>query len=359
MKKIRVLYIILNGASYGGSEKHVVDLVNNLPDNYEPVVIMSDCDEMYKQIDKKKCKEVFIVNRNSPFVIKIIRNIITKTKPDIVHAHAARGLFLARIAVKPFLKRKMVKLVCTAHGWVLDYLKFYKIKESLFLYNRNLDSATIAVSRESMNEMARHGYDAKKMYYVYNGIDIENYNKKARIKKEVNNVCFIGRFTDQKGIVYLMDAVLELQKSKQLHFNVYGSGERGDYMRQFIKEHSLSNVKMHGFVPPEQVINLLYDNDLLVLPSTNEGFPYILVEAIASGVPCVATNEGGVNEIIDDATGRLIEPKNVEAIVNAIENISQSGVVTALSKNCLDKSKQFGIKEMVAKTIDIYEKVMK
>lgn len=347
------MYVILNGKTYGGSEKHVVDLINNLPNEFEPMLIMSNCIEMYKQINKQKCKKIYLVNRNSPFIINKIRRIIENEVPEIVHAHAARGMFLARIAVKPFVMKNKVKLICTAHGWVLSYLSFHKLKEKLFLMNRDLDAFTIAVSRYSMDEMIRYGYNAKKICYIYNGIDTDYYNKRARLKETVNNICYIGRFTNQKGIVFLMDVIATMNRNTDIRFSIYGSGEEEDFMRDYISKKHLRNVKIYGFVIPEKVVDVLNEADLLILPSIDEGFPYILVEAIASGVPCVATNVGGVGEIIDGTVGRVVQPRDANAILDGINEVIHDDV-KELSRNCLKKSEHFSVSKMVDRTVDVY-----
>lgn len=351
MKKI--LYVILNGQQYGGSEKHVVDLVNHFSKHNDVSLIMSKGNKMCDYIDKEKCKKIYILDRNEPLCIFKIRNIIKHEMPEIVHAHAARGIVYTRFAIKSMVKKGKLKLLCTAHGWILSYLKFSKIKEKLLLLNRNVDSLTLAVSKHSMDEMIEKGYDKDKISFIYNGIDIKSFNSVAKLKNSVENVNYIGRFTEQKGIIYLMNAI-EKFKNSSIKFNIYGAGEKEKYIKNYIKDKKLKNVSLHGFIGADKIKNVLKDTDILLMPSLDEGLPYMLIEAIASGVPCIATNVGGVPEVIDDSVGRLIEKQNVDKIVNAIKEINSCDIKT-LSKNCIEKSKKFDCSVMYHNLEEIYD----
>ena len=354
---IKILYIILNGPEYGGSEKHVVDIINNLPNNYDVSLIMSKNNKMINYINRTKCKKVYQIDRNKISAILQIKKIIINERPNIVHSHAARGNLYARIAAKKFVLSNKLKLICTAHGWVLPYLKFRKIKEKLFMYGKNLDYMTLAVSKFSMEEMINHGFDRKKMKYIYNGINVNYYNKKAKIKKNVSTLSYIGRFTNQKGIDYLLEALLYFKESN-LTFNFYGKGEKEETIKNFIKENNLNNVFINGFIESNKVIDVLSKTDVLLLPSIDEGFPYILVEAVSAGVPCIASNVGGVSEIINNNNGRLIKSKNVNQIVEAINSLDESNI-KLYSKQCIKDSIKFDISVMISELENIYKGALK
>lgn len=348
----KILYVILNGKEYGGSEKHVVDIINNLSDCFEVSLVMSEGNDMSKYINKNKCKTIYYLNRDKLNSILTLKKIINKEKPDIIHAHAARALFMTRIAAKKYVKKNNKRLICTAHGWILNYLKFSRIKEKMFLLNRNIDYKTLAVSNYSMNEMIDKGYSKDKMSYIYNGIDIKSYNDSAIIKKNVKNINYIGRFTDQKGIDYLLEA-LTYFKDSEINFRIYGKGEKEELIKDFIKKNDLKNVQLKGYIPADEVINVLHDTDVLLLPSIDEGFPYILVEAVASGVPCIATDVGGVSEIINNENGIIIKPKKVDLIIDAINEMINTDIEKK-SKKCIEESIKFDISTMISNIEKIY-----
>lgn len=355
--KTRILYIILNGKEYGGSEKHVVDLINNIDKKkYEIYLIMSKRNIMKDNIKKNNIKGVYLLNRNNPFCIYEIRRIIKNIKPNIIHAHAARGIFFIRLALKKKKIKQKSKLICTTHGWILEYLKFNKLLQKMFLLNKELDDKTLTVSDFSMNELIEKGYNPEKLKFIYNGIDTKKYNKDAPIKNDLNSISYIGRFTNQKGIIYLMKAIEDLKDSKY-KFYIYGAGELEQYIKEFIAKKKLKNVKLEGFIESKYVMEKLYNTDILILPSIDEGFPYILVEAIACGVPCVATKVGGVGEIIDDNVGKLINSKDEKEICKAIIDIDK-GNISDMSKKCIEKSKKFDISNMIKQIEEVYEEVL-
>lgn len=355
--KTKILYVILNGKEYGGSEKHVVDIINNIDKKkYEIYLIMSKKNIMKDNIDENNIKKIYLLNRNNPLCILKIRRIIKKIKPNIIHAHAARGVFITRLACKKIKVKQKFKLLCTIHGWILEYLKFNKLLQKMLLLNRELDDKTLTVSKFSMDELIEKGYEPKKLKYIYNGIDTKKYNENAIIKRNVKNISYIGRFTNQKGIIYLMNAIEKL-KDYKYNFYIYGAGELEEYIKEFINKKVLRNVTLGGFIESNNVKEKLYNTDILLLPSIDEGFPYILVEAIACGVPCIATKVGGVGEIIDDSVGKLINSKNEEEICNAIIEI-EKGDIGILSKNCIEKSNEFNIYNMIRQIEDVYGEVL-
>lgn len=355
-KKKKIMYVILNGSEYGGSEKHVVDIINNISkEDYEPYLICSPKNEIFEHLNEENKKNVYKINRGISSILKIY-SISLKLKPDIIHAHAARAIVLTRFA---YLLRKLTfqkgKLICTAHGWVLEYLKHKKMYEKAFLFMKKLDHKTLAVSKYSMDEMIEKGYKEDKMKYIYNGIDNEEMIKNAKLKKDLKKISYIGRFTNQKGIVYLMETIKTFRNS-EIKFEIYGKGELKQYIEEVIKKEKLKNVELKGFLDAKEVKNVLYDTDALILPSIDEGFPYILVEAVSCGVPCIASNVGGVSEIIiDNKTGKLTEKKNVDSICKAIKEI-EKGDISLLSQNCLKTAKKFSLKKMIEELEKIYRK---
>lgn len=354
--KKKILYVILNGPEYGGSEKHVLDIINNIDEKkYEPYLICSIGNDISKKIDNKYKDNIFEIERGITSIFKIYK-ISNKIKSDIIHAHAARAIVLTRLT---YLLRKLTfksgKLICTAHGWVLEYLKHKKIYERMFLLFRRLDYKTLAVSKFSMNEMIEKGYKENKMMYIYNGIDNSKIIENSKLKESVSNINYIGRFTNQKGIKYLMEAIKRMSKDNSIKFNIYGKGELEDFIKSEINTNNLTNVNLKGYIDSKDVKSVLDETDVLLLPSIDEGLPYILVEAISSGVPCIASDVGGVSEvIINEKNGLLIEKKNVDSICSAIEKIKGMDI-KQMSIECKNQAKNFSINNMLEKLEALYD----
>jgi glycosyltransferase involved in cell wall biosynthesis len=137
------------------------------------------------------------------------------------------------------------------------------------------------------------------------------------------NVLYVGRLVERKGVTYLIDAA---KKMKDCVFHIVGNGpEKGSLIKQ---ADGYDNIIFHGKIPDENLLELYSIADVFVLPAIvdsrgdTEGLGVVLIEAMRSGVPCIASNVGGIRDIIQhEKTGLLVNQKNSEEIVDAIKRI--------------------------------------
>ncbi len=129
----------------------------------------------------------------------------------------------------------------------------------------------------------------------------------------------VGALAQKKGHADLLDALPRLDG---VHLDVVGDGE----LREELEAHAArlglgGSVRFHGELPKEEVARMMREADLYVLPSINETFGCVLIEAMASGLPSVATRVGGVPEVLDADAGELVEPRDPAAFAAAIERV--------------------------------------
>jgi teichuronic acid biosynthesis glycosyltransferase TuaC len=126
----------------------------------------------------------------------------------------------------------------------------------------------------------------------------------------------------------LITAFTQLRAQRpRCRLNLVGDGVMKDELAALVVSAGLSNaVRMPGGLPPEQVAEWISASDVLTLPSWSEGYPNVVVEGAACGRPVVATDVGGTREILDDANGILIPPKNPQAL--------QAALAKALDEPC-------------------------
>lgn len=129
----------------------------------------------------------------------------------------------------------------------------------------------------------------------------------------------VGALAEKKGHTFLLDALAQLRGEGDVELDVVGGGElRGALEAQAERLGISGAVRFRGELPKEEVAALMRQADLLVLPSLHETFGCVLIEARASGVPAVAARVGGVAEVLDPATGALVEPADPRALATAI-----------------------------------------
>ncbi len=139
-----------------------------------------------------------------------------------------------------------------------------------------------------------------------------------------------------------------------------GDGELKKEAEKLIREFNLEeNVKLIGYVNDN--INFLKSIDLFVLPSEKEGLGSVLIEAMAVGLPIIATNAGGIAEAVENNfNGYIVSKQNPQELAKAILKIaSDKEIYERFSKNSYERVKNFTSDKMALKTLEVYEKVTK
>jgi glycosyltransferase involved in cell wall biosynthesis len=182
----------------------------------------------------------------------------------------------------------------------------------------------IVVSRALKEILMSRGLPDSQIDVLYNGVngnlffphDVE---KNMSVKKKI---LFVGNLKRDKGVMELLAAFERLSRRESCELLIAGSGTMRADMERFTKLHNMdAQVNFLGTLSHDQLPGLMRDATLLVLPSYREGVPNVILEAMASGVPVVATNVGGIPEIVDQGlNGFLVPPRNIEALKAAIDD---------------------------------------
>ena len=165
----------------------------------------------------------------------------------------------------------------------------------------------------------------------------------------------ITEFTKNKGVQYLISAAKDLPDSVHLAF--IGEGEEKGLMEKLAKNIGLEN-RVHFLGFKENPAQYLKAFDIFVFPSLKEGLPYAILEAGLAELPIIASNVGGIPDIITDGEdGILVPPKDVQALSEAIKKVlADKELGQRLGKNASEKIKQhFNFEKMLEKTMDIYK----
>jgi glycosyltransferase involved in cell wall biosynthesis len=167
---------------------------------------------------------------------------------------------------------------------------------------------------------------------------------------------YIGRLSQEKGIENLIQALaLFLKENREIMVIIGGDGPLRSDINKFIQEQGLSDrVSLTGWIPHDNLPELLNQFRLLILPSYTEGLPNIILEAMACGTPVLATPVGGVPDIItDEATGFIMENNSTECIV---ENIKRALNNSNREKIAQDAKKMVENKFTFERTVDQWKK---
>jgi teichuronic acid biosynthesis glycosyltransferase TuaC len=138
-----------------------------------------------------------------------------------------------------------------------------------------------------------------------------------------DTVVYVGRLDVRKGLVELIEAAANLGPNRpNLRVYIVGDGPDKPALTAAIVAHNAAPwVTLVPSCPTDQVAIWMAAADLVTLPSYNEGCPNVVIEALAAGRPVVATNVGGIPEIMDDTCGRMVPPRNVPALAQALDEV--------------------------------------
>ncbi len=155
-----------------------------------------------------------------------------------------------------------------------------------------------------------------KLYIVHCGINPDLFQPVNHTVRG-NRLLYVGRLATAKGLPILFESLTQLKAVyPDLCLTVVGDGEDRPALEQFVREQGLSqNVKFVGYKSQTEVRQYLKETDIFVLPSFAEGVPVSLMEAMATGVPVIATRIAGISELVEDGqSGYLIAPGNIEQL---------------------------------------------
>jgi glycosyltransferase involved in cell wall biosynthesis len=172
---------------------------------------------------------------------------------------------------------------------------------------------------------------AAKIHRVYHGLPLTKFPYRRFDRTTgIPRILAIGRYVEQKGFIYLLRALKRLDGVTPLECRIYGDdGIAKTNLARYVEEQGLSHVvQLHGFIDELNIVRELETADVFVMPSVVErsgatdGIPNVIIEALAVGVPTIATNVAGIPELIRDReTGLLVPEKDDQAIANAILTI--------------------------------------
>jgi colanic acid/amylovoran biosynthesis glycosyltransferase len=206
----------------------------------------------------------------------------------------------------------------TFHGWPVFFdAKYYRVREKVL--GAKFTRAISHFCRSQLMVFSERE-DPGTIKVVHCGLSLDRYHYRPP-RELVRRIFCAARLSPQKGHAFLIRAMKSLlDRGHELELRLAGDGPRREQLTNLAEELGISDrVSFLGFLTEDEVIRELQDSDLFVLPSFVEGLPVSAMEAMAVGVPVIATNIAGTSELIDDGrTGLLVRPSDSEALAGAV-----------------------------------------
>ncbi|MEK7746408.1 MAG: glycosyltransferase [Elusimicrobiota bacterium] len=332
----RVLYVSTS-TTVGGAEKTLYTLATLLdPKKFQVAGVLS---LKHKGEYAKKLEEAGVVVRSFDLAgvpglgeLQKLGMFIHETRPDLVHALMYQAIQVCRAA--RMLGYAQFKLVSsprvnyrTRGDWSLLIDGWLKGADDLLLTESD-------ASRDYLVKKMK--YKPEKVQRIYNGVDISGWsvskNERARLRGRIRVkpddilVGAVGRLDEQKGHAFLIEAVAQLRAANPVRCVILGDGPLRSKLQGLIASLGVSNhVLLLGERP--DVRDWLSAFDVFVQPSLWEGLPNSLLEAMAIGLPVVATRVDGMPEVVrHEVSGLLCAPKDAQALANAVRDLASDPV---------------------------------
>ncbi|MFB0972759.1 MAG: glycosyltransferase family 4 protein [Tissierellia bacterium] len=369
---LKVLHLI-SGGDTGGAKTHIFSLMEGLKDFVDAKIICFIEDTFYEEAKSNGIDiEVIPQKRRSDMsVVKKISDLVNDEHYDIVHCHGARANTIAI-----FLKSKInVPMITTIHSdYLLDFKdSFYKdlIFTPINTFALKRFDYYVAVTENFKSMLIDRGFNDQKIYTLYNGINmnsdpwvivkddfLKRYNIDYKGKYLVGQV---ARLDGVKNIKMTIRAAQKLSETRRdIMFLIAGDGEELHELQKLAKELKVEDMIVFlGFVKE----NMSFFNaiDLNILTSLSESFPYVILEASKMKKATIATNVGGINELIRDGVdGYLIESNDFNKLASRIDYLADNSVKSVeMGESIYNRVKEsFSTESMAATQIEIYNNIL-
>ena len=368
-----VLAELAGSSSYGGGERYLELLFGRLDRaRYRPLLICPEPGSFVGRMKERgvETRLVHLAPLFNPIALWRLTRLLVREHVTILQTHGARANFYGRIAGR---LAGVPVIISTIHNSLKDYevspltrwLYTVLLRLTLPLVHRIL-----CVSEANRGDLIEEcPAAAAKAQTVHNGVDLSAFSSQPnhqKVRQELGVtegpvLVTIGRLTEQKGHRYLLQALSCLLETwPQLCCLFVGEGELQDALRRMAIDLGVEQACRFVGVR-EDIPGILTAADVFVLPSLSEGFPFVLLEALAMGCPVVASRVNGVPELIEDhKTGLLVPPRDPQALARAIRDMLDDRRA-ALRMGAAGRAlvrERFTVNRMVANTTAIFDAAM-
>ncbi len=372
----RILYVVTK-ATWGGAQRYVFDLaLAAKAAGHEVTVAYGAEGRLAEALRSSGIRGITVGNLGRDLSVSTdtaafrdLYRVINAVGPDVVHLNSSKAGALGALAGRMLgIKR----IIFTAHGWAfnedrsaLQRMYFWLAHYATVL----LAHQTITVSEATLRDTRGMPFVARKVRLVRLGIEEPDFMERGLAREQLSarmarplpeNVLWLGALSEltwNKSLHTLLGAAASL-KERGVHAGVVilGDGEERAFLQTLIEERNLEEeVRLVGFVPDGSRYAKAFD--IFVLPSRTEALGYALIEAGYAGLPVVASNVGGIPEVVESGmTGLLVPRENSGALADALELLIKNAARRSQLGAALQKSVQqkFALERMVKETLALY-----
>lgn len=356
MKIIQIIPLL----DLAGAETMCENLTNSLIKLGHEVIVISLYDYhsiITERMEKNGIKIIYLNKKSGldlSLTFKLVK-IFKEYKPDVVHSHLYAGKYAHVAASICGVKAK----IYTIHNIARNEAGKMNRTFNRFLF-KNCHVVPVSLTEEIQKSVVdEYNIDFKNTPVVFNGVSMD----KCHIKNDYTGnkkILHIGRFSKQKNHEVLVKAFsIVVNKGHDVSLYLYGQGELEESIKELVKNlHMDKNIFFCGLT--DDVYSVMESTDIFVLPSLFEGMPMTLIEAMGTGMPILASNVGGIPDMIEnEKSGLLCEP-TVRGVAAGLEKLISSEEDRKLyGQNAVISSEKFSADKMAKDYYEIYLKACK
>jgi glycosyltransferase involved in cell wall biosynthesis len=348
----------------GGVETHLSDLVKETSKEYKIIVLTYSpitTKAKYKTFEKSKNIEIHrypwiggnlfhkfekhpIINLIYLTPYLLIRSILfllsSPKKIDTIHSHginsAIIGIFLKNI----FKIKKHISSIYSTY----DNVPLNSFGTKFMVYVLNKTDKVLTQSLQSQKQLIKLGVKKEKIDLYRHWIDLKQF-KPQKINKKIFSIIFIGRLIPQKGALLLAKIATRIPK---INFLFVGDGPDYQKLKQYSKKYK--NIKLYGNIPYAKLQQYYNLANAFCIPSLyKEGWGRVIMEALACGLPVIASNKGAITEVINSSVGIIVKPTfhNLKEAILKMQKDYQK-----YQKNC----RPYALKNFSTKSVSLITK---
>lgn len=363
---MKVLYL-LNHAGKAGTERYVETLVRYLGGTrVEPYFAYNESGLLVERLEALgvPTRQLTMTGRFDRKAARALAELCREWDIDLIHCHYLREHYIALMA-KGYNKK--LRVVYTNHFVLANDL-------ITRLSNRWMDKRQdqmIAVCNRGREQLIQNGWSGERIQVVFNGVDLSAWAGEGSTLREELDIpadrfvmLCASRFAHDKGHAYLIRSLKRLTELSDKPFTMVlaGDGELLEETRALARELELTDeqVKFIGF--RKDIKNLYKGSDLYVNPSQHEALSFLIIEAMAAGLPAVITDMGGNSDILQgpDQGGLLVTYDDPGSMAQAMKRMLEDPVFLAACKKAAAENiaRRFEIHALAEDTYQVYEKAV-
>jgi glycosyltransferase involved in cell wall biosynthesis len=344
----------------GGMEKGTALRAERFVDRgYTVSVYTSDIGYHRKATYNKKAQVHYLKSievAHTPILFTLFFRLLALPRHALIHLHVAQAFspeivyLISKLKGTPYIAH--IHLDVDPSGPCGIFLETYK---KWFLKRVLKSAAKILCQTESQKRLiaAKYALPLESIVVIPNGVAEEYFVGQSTSENSVPHLLFVGRLAAQKNLPLLIEAVSQMQTSVLL--DMVGEGELRENLEALIQKYELQNVRIHGRKTGRELIQFYKSADIFVLPSLKEGLSNAMLEALAAGLPVVASDSPEIREIIGEC-GVLVQDPTAANYARTLDALlANKQTIQNLSILSVQKARSYSWKNVLDATEDLYK----